>query len=557
VFPSYTAPITNEIEASLTADPFPALSAPYDCNGLVPAVNTALSALPAYQDVPRFTDVQRIFNKGCIECHGGLGYPPFAAFFPADYIDFSEEDAPADGNRLTRSYGYATSFVTTDPATSYLYQRITDPSEGCPYGVMPCGGPPLAKADVETIRRWIVGSTPATSGDPHITTVNGVHYDFQSAGEFTLLKGEGLEVQARQRPVETSTPLPPNAHTGLTSCASLNSAAAIRVGPHRISYQPNLSGEPDPSGMQLRIDGKLVEKFGRRGITLPEGGRILPTTVPGGLQIEIPGGTDVIITPAWWAHYQVWYLNIDVRHARINQGVLGAVAPNNWLPALPNDSFFGPRPSALSSRYKQLYVKFADSWRVSNQTTLFDYAPGTSTGTFTLSEWPYFEPKSCKLPKGWEPGIEPQKPIELDLAKRLCGPIVNPVRRENCMQDVMVTGEAGFANTYLATEKIQLNAIPEAPVLTLPDKSQVNLGETVAFNWKPVKDKDDGKLTYLHCIWLANEKPTFKHCKELGSAVEGTTVSGLKAGQAYFWKVVVDDGQGGTVESELRRFATR
>jgi hypothetical protein len=78
---------------------------------------------------------------------------------------------------------------------------------------MPCGGPPLAKADVETIRRWIVGSTPATSGDPHITTVNGVHYDFQSAGEFTLLKGEGLEVQARQRPIQTTTPLPPNAHT--------------------------------------------------------------------------------------------------------------------------------------------------------------------------------------------------------------------------------------------------------------------------------------------------------------------------------------------------------
>ena len=120
-----------------------------------------------------------------------------------------------------------------------------------------------------------------------------------------------------------------------------------------------------------------------------------------------------------------------------------------------------------------------------------------------------------------------------------------------------LTGEPTFVDTYLATEKIQLNAIPQAPVLTLPEKSQVNLGDTVAFRWNPVKDKDDGKLTYQHCVWPAGEKPTFKHCRELDGAAEGTTVSGLKSGQAYFWKVVVDDGQGGTVESELRRFATK
>ena len=84
--------------------------------------------------------------------------------------------------------------------------------------------------------------------------------------------------------------------------------------------------------MQLRIDGKLIEKMGSRGITLPEGGRILRTTAPGGIQIEFPGGTDVVITPGWWAHYQVWYLNIDVRHARANQGVLGAIRRKTGCP---------------------------------------------------------------------------------------------------------------------------------------------------------------------------------------------------------------------------------
>jgi Divergent InlB B-repeat domain len=556
VFGTYTGPITNELQASLTADPFPGLASPFDCAGLVPAVNTALAALPAYQDVPRYTDVQRIFNKSCVECHGRLGYPPFAKYFPASYLDFSEEESPASGDRLLRSHGYAASFVTTDPATSYLYQRINEPSEACPFGVMPCGGPPLVKADIETIRRWIVGGKPNTAGDPHITTMNGVPYDFQSAGEFTLLRGEDLEVQARQSPIQTDTPLAPDGQSGLSSCPSLNTAAAVRVGKHRITYQPNLGGQPDPNGLQLRVDGKLIEKLGARGVLLADGGRILPTTA-GGIQIEFPGGTDVVITPGWWAYYQVWFLNIDVRHSRANQGVMGTISPNQWLPAMGDDTFLGPRPAALSSRYKQIYSKFADSWRVNKQTTLFDYASGTSTATYTLRGWPEFEPKSCKLPPGWDPKIEPPKPLPAEEAKKLCSAVVDTQRRANCEQDVMLTGDAVFAQTYVATERIQRNAIPGAPLLTLPQKSQVDLGDSVSFAWQPVKDKDNGKLTYQHCVWPAGDKQTFNHCKELGPQAESTVVAGLKSGQAYFWKVVVDDGQGGTVESETRRFATK
>ena len=35
------------------------------------------------------------------------------------------------------------------------------------------------------------------------------------------------------------------------------------------------------------------------------------------------------------------------------------------------------------------------------------------------------------------------------------------------------------------------------------------------------------------------------------------TLSGLKPGEAYFWKVIVEDGKGGTVESETRRLELR
>src|SRR5262245_9042137 len=110
-------------------------------------------------------------------------------------------------------------------------------------------------------------------GDPHITTVDGVHYDFQSAGEFIALRGDGLEIQTRQTPIATTFLPGANPYTGLATCVSVYSAVAARVGKHRVSYQPNISGVPDPTGLQLRVDGVLTT-LGPEGIDL--GGRESP-----------------------------------------------------------------------------------------------------------------------------------------------------------------------------------------------------------------------------------------------------------------------------------------
>jgi subtilisin family serine protease len=95
-------------------------------------------------------------------------------------------------------------------------------------------------------------------GDPHLTTVDGTHYDFQGAGEFvTLRDADGMEIQTRQSPIATTFNPGPDSHDGLATCVSLNTAAAARVGKHRVTYEPNLSGVPDPNGLQLRVDGVL------------------------------------------------------------------------------------------------------------------------------------------------------------------------------------------------------------------------------------------------------------------------------------------------------------
>jgi len=625
VFGSYLNVFEGELRTSLTSSPVGGITNPDDCNQLIVAINSTFSSLPPATGpgaIPKYTDVQRIFNKSCIECHGGLDYPPYQNY--GSVLDLSENETPPAGeDRLERSHVLVTSaYVTTDPATSFLYQRITGTNENCPFGLMPCGGPPLSKVDIETIRRWIVGGDPDTRGDPHIETVDGVAYDFQSVGEFVLLRGQGLEIQARQTGVGTDGPLPPNDHTGLSSCVSVNTAAAVRVGPHRITYQPNLNGEPDPQGLQLRIDGKL-STMSNNGIPLPSGGRIVQTGAPGGIQIEAPGGTVVVITPHRWNHYQVWYLDINVRHARATDGVMGAIPSGNWLPALPDGTLMGPRPRDLHQRYVDLYDKFENAWRVNSATTLFDYAPGTSTSTFALDSWPAENPQACPAPPR-QPGgpVEkaPLRRLSLEVAQQHCGGIAGEHAKANCIQDVMVTGEPGFAEGYLVAEQIERNALPAAPVLGYPENFKIDVGLPVDFTWNKTSDLNGDPLTYRHCMWEVNERFTFSKClvtstvqttswkggalyavpvillgllllaillwlgikkkpillyllvivilagvvlafylgkKRTTSGALAKSVSGLQSGKSYYWKVIAEDGKGGTVESETRRFGIK
>ncbi|HEU4510649.1 MAG TPA: hypothetical protein VFR78_20635 [Pyrinomonadaceae bacterium] len=635
VFGTYRSVFVPELEASLGSSP--------DCAALIPMVNNMIDSLPEGDGpmaIPNYTDVQRIFNKSCIECHGGLDYPPYQDH-GGGLFDLSENETPPTGqDRLDRSHGQASGRITSDPRTSFLYQRICpgagpmlpDPNtpcpvptpgvdnENCPYGIMPCGGPRLSHADIATIRRWIIGGAPNTRGDPHIQTINGVNYDFQSAGEFVLLRGENLEIQSRQVAIETSGPLGPNGHTGLRSCPSLNNAAAVKVGPHRITYQPNLSGQPDPEGMQLRLDGKET-RMTPDGILLQSGGRIIPTTAQGGIQIEAPGGTVIVVTPGWWDYYQVWYLNIDVRHARATEGVMGVIAPGNWLPALPDGTSLGPRPRDLHQRYVDLYEKFETAWRVTDQTTLFDYAPGTSTASFTIESWPIENPQQCTVPMRVPSGPisrTPPQPLSAEQAQQHCAAIVDGTTRTNCIADVMATGEPKFAETYLRGQQIERNGTPAPPVLGFPAAFKTDVTLPLDFTWDRAADRDGDPVTYKHCVW--DVKEPFHLSKCIASTGQTTTsfrsgryfypllilllglllllllfflgfrrrpwvlavialiivagvvlafylkrganpqtltarsASTLQAGRAYYWKVIVEDGKGGTVESETRRF---
>ncbi|HEV2739351.1 MAG TPA: Ig-like domain-containing protein [Candidatus Elarobacter sp.] len=285
-------------------------------------------------------------------------------------------------------------------------------------------------------------------GDPHLTTVDGVHYEFQGAGEFVALRdGAGMQIQTRQTGVTTATPYT-SPHSGLTTCVAVNTALAARVGTHRVTYQPSGSGA---AGMQLRVDGAVVATPGVSGVTLGSGGRVA-SNVASGINIDFPDGTSMSAFPNYWAAQSVYYLNISVFHTPATEGLMGAMAPGSWLPALPNGSSLGPAPATMHQRFVDLQQTFANAWRVTAATSLFDYASGTSTATFNFPGYPPENPP-CVFPKS-----PPAKPLDRNTAQRMCHDVIDKNRNANCVFDVAVTGEQGFVKAYVISERLEAGA---------------------------------------------------------------------------------------------------
>ena len=140
VFSTYIGTIQTELEGSLPG--------PHDCPTLLTASNTQFTSLPAANATPTYTEVQRIFNRNCTECHGnfrnsaGMIHGPYKG-----RLDLSE------------GVSYSNLFVPPEfvkpgePFESELFSRITSTGGS----MMPPGGPPLSRTDIETIKRWIEG----------------------------------------------------------------------------------------------------------------------------------------------------------------------------------------------------------------------------------------------------------------------------------------------------------------------------------------------------------------------------------------------------------------
>jgi len=110
---------------------------------------------------------------------------------------------------------------------------------------------------------------------------------------------------------------------------------------------------------------------------------------------------------------------------------------------------------------------------VTNKDSLFDYAPGTSTDTFTMKNWP-LEKQPCIVPE-----TKRVEPASLEVAEAACRRVMVADRRADCIFDVRATGNPDFAKIYLVAQRLLADSTATSLTADV-DPSQA--GEWVSFS---------------------------------------------------------------------------
>jgi hypothetical protein len=188
----------------------------------------------------------------------------------------------------------------------------------------------------------------ATIGDTHLRTFNGLFYDFQASGDFTLAEvGKEFAVQTRQ---VSGAPTWPN--------ATVNKAVAARFGSTEVAVC--LASPGREGGAGVHVDGKFTAVADGQTLELPEGVGI--ARLGNVYQITSESGDSVraTVNPTW--------IDVAVGLGKWPSAVRGLIANPNG-----NVNEIATRDGAVLTspfRFDDLYHRFADSWRVSGETSM-------------------------------------------------------------------------------------------------------------------------------------------------------------------------------------------
>jgi von Willebrand factor type D domain/Effector protein len=255
-----------------------------------------------------------------------------------------------------------------------------------------------------------------TNGDPHLTTFEGVRYDFQGAGEFVAADDPrgGYQIQVREQ-----------SFLGSQSIA-VNTAVALDVAGDRVQVTMGTQG------LLLTVNGVAQSTTTP---TLPHGGTITSGFASTGqtLTATWPDTSTATIT-----QIGPWGLRLNTKPAAVHAGHLKGLLGN--LGGNPADSVQTSAGGTIATpSFSTLYPGFANSWRVTGATSLFTYAPGTSTATYTDLSFPHAPATLSQVP-------------DLAQATSQCtaAGITDPTTLKDCELDVGLTGQSDFAGAAAA-----------------------------------------------------------------------------------------------------------
>ena len=233
-------------------------------------------------------------------------------------------------------------------------------------------------------------------GDPHLRTFDGVPFDFQHVGEYSLSKStkDDFVVQVRQIPIQNS------------RAVAINQAMATKIGGRRVTIAL------ENAAVVFRVDGVIVTgdppavKDG--SITRSISGYGTKYT------LEWPDGT--IVTAGQISHFA---LNVGVKPSAARKGALeGLFGNDDGTPG--NDDVDG--------------ASLASQWLVPASASLFDYGPGQSSATFVDPNFP-----------------DPTETVpNRDAAEKACREegITDQTLLHNCIVDFGITNGFLFADQY-------------------------------------------------------------------------------------------------------------
>ncbi len=248
-------------------------------------------------------------------------------------------------------------------------------------------------------------------GDPHMVTFDGLHYEFQAVGDYTLAKStqDDFEVQVRYRkPV------------GGVGSVSYGAGLAARVGSSVVEVYTT-SGTPKVYLDQILLDTSkpVLRDLPNNGVLSVSGYRVVISW----------GDSSVATINAGAEYFGGIDLNVPGVRTRKLEGLLGD-GNNNSLDDLKirgGAVLVNPRPA-------DIYTQFRQSWRVpfGSASSLFSQAPDL---------WdPFYPPNVVTL--------QDLDPAAVLAAQVICAArgIVDSEVLKACVYDVALTGDSSFAD---------------------------------------------------------------------------------------------------------------
>ena len=300
---------------------------------------------------------------------------------------------------------------------------------------------------------------PASSyADPHLITFDGLAYDFQAVGEFTLAEatsGDPLSVQVRYSAVPGS------------DLASQTTAVATDLGGVRVAFDFS-------SAAPLTVDGVAVDLASAAGgLDVGNGqvffdGEALTVVYASGEQMRV----DVFDG----------FLNVSlsVLEGHAMRGLLGSNDGNSGNDLALRDGTVLAQPVAFAD----LYGIYADDWRLTDATSFFDYPVGQGTGDFTDLTFPAGVLSLADIP-----------PALLDIAEAAAAGITDPILRDAAIRDFLMSGNPDYfaaAQAVIATPTTQTSPTG-AP--------QIDKGIGVFASDSRIVEGDDGAVTLVYTVY--------------------------------------------------------